>query len=623
MFKKTVGQYAVRQYSIWIATLYCFCCFSTVFAAPTSQQSVLVLSPDMINVPYLYDFSSAFKAQINKGRLEPVIVYTENLDLSHFYQSDYKMRLGQWLKEKYRYKKIDAVVVIGHTALNYLLNDEKPIWPNVPVLFTLASDVEIEKIHLPANVSGKTIRADFADIVSLAKSVLPSTEHIVLVGNVPSLDIYRTYLPTQIARMARQIDIIDLRGKPIEELRQLVSALPKDSVIYFTMLTYDSNQQKNIAHAEALEEIARIANRPILTDDPTTIGHGPLGVTSFDPIKEGKDTAQLVSNVLNGADVSHIRVSNSRYTPLLDWRQLERWGVDKKNLPPESELRFYTPPVWELYRWQILTTVGVITILLGLLIALLIERQRRAKAVEESRQRLAQVAHMNRKITASIYSEMIAHELIQPLAAILSNVEAAQMFLQVDPPSLDLVRQILVNIQRDDLRASDLIKSMRGLLKKSESEVVNIDLHQVIKNVLNFLAGEAKIRNVQLSEVLAPRAFMVSADTAQLQQVIVNLLLNGMDAIDEKGGVLRRISIHTTLSDKSAVLVCIADTGTGFDDNVERVFDSFFTTKPEGLGLGLSITDAIVQAHGGQIWVENGMEGGIVYFKLPLSQNEM
>lgn len=619
---KDVGPCTFQQYWIGIAILYCLC-FSSTAALASSPQSVLVLSPDMINVTYLYDFYSAFKTQLNKGRSESVIVYTENLDLSRFNQDDYRTNLGKWLKEKYRHTKIDVVVVIGHTALNYLLRNEKPLWPDVPVLFTLASDVEITKIHLPTNVTGKTIRADFANIVSLAKSVLPDTRRIALVGNVPSLDIYRTYLPEQIARMSGQIDIVDLRGRPIEELRQLVSALPEDSVIYFTTLTYDSKQQKRIDHAEALEEIAHIANRPILTDDPTTIGHGPLAVTSFDPIKEGKDTAQLVSKVLNGSDISRIRVSNSQYTALLDWRQLERWGVDEKTLPPGSEVRFYTPPVWVLYRWQILTTVAVITILFGLLIALLIERQRRSKAVEESRQRLAQVAHMNRKITASIYSEMIAHELIQPLAAILSNVEAAQMFLQADSPSLDQVRQILVNIQRDDLRASDLIKSMRGLLKKSESEVINIDIHQVIRNVLNFLAGEAKIRHVQLNEVLAPRAFVISANVAQLQQVIVNILLNGMDAIHEKDSFVRRISIHTEISGKNAVLVSIADTGTGFNDNVARVFDSFFTTKPEGMGLGLSITDAIVQAHGGQIWAENATEGGIVRFKLPLSQSEL
>jgi len=377
--------------------------------------------------------------------------------------------------------KIDAIVVVGHTALKYVLNDGKPLWTDTPILFTLASDVEIAKISLPNYVTGKTIRADFSDIVKMAKSILPDTQSIALVGNDPTIDIYRTYLPAQIARMSDQIKIIDLRGKPLADLRNSVSTLPDDSVIYFTILTYDSAQKKSIAHTEALEEIARIANRPVLTDDPTAIGLGPLGVTSFDPKIQGKETAQLLNQVLNGSDISQIAASSSAYTPLLDWRQLERWGIKENALPKNSELRFYTAPVWKTYRWQILSTLIVITTLLMLLLTLLIERQRRAKAVEVSHQRLVQIAHMNRKFTASMYSEVIAHELIQPLAAILSNVEAAQMFLQSETPNLELVQQTLSNIRRDDMRASDLIKSMRSFLNKAESKVTQVDIHHIIK----------------------------------------------------------------------------------------------------------------------------------------------
>ncbi|QJQ04757.1 HAMP domain-containing histidine kinase [Undibacterium piscinae] len=266
----------------------------------------------------------------------------------------------------------------------------------------------------------------------------------------------------------------------------------------------------------------------------------------------------------------------------------------------------------------------VITLLLALLGALLIERKRRSAAVDESRHRLAQIAFMNRKITATVYSEAIAHELIQPLAAILSNAEAAQLFLNQSPPQLEMVQEILANIKRDNLRAGDLIKSMRGLLTKSESKAeakeTRVNINEMVQKVLNFLAGEAKMRHVHLIEELTPVILFVTADPVQLQQVMVNLILNALDAIDEHDGARRCISVITALNDANNVQVSVLDSGAGFNENIERVFDSFFTTKAKGMGLGLAITEAIVQAHGGRIWAENAADGGVVRFTLPLSE---
>jgi signal transduction histidine kinase len=138
--------------------------------------------------------------------------------------------------------------------------------------------------------------------------------------------------------------------------------------------------------------------------------------------------------------------------------------------------------------------------------------------------------------------------------------------------------------------------------------------------VLVFLAGEAKIRQVQLIESLTPVTLIVIADAIQLQQVMVNLILNALDSIDEADGAQRCISIFTVVHEINKVQVSVADTGVGFDENIERVFDSFFTTKEKGMGLGLAITEAIVQAHGGRIWAENSLDGGVVHFSLPLSK---
>ncbi len=254
-------------------------------------------------------------------------------------------------------------------------------------------------------------------------------------------------------------------------------------------------------------------------------------------------------------------------------------------------------------------------------LSLLSERQHRDLAERESRLRLSEIAHMNRNASATVYCAALVHELNQPLAAIMSNADAAELFLRMEPPALADVADILADIRRDDLRASELILQMRDLLKKSETAAVQLNLNEVVRVTALLLAGEAKMRKMELVLELAGPALPVLADRIQLQQVMINLTLNGMDAMAELApSGQRRIVIHTSLAPCEQVQVVVRDYGSGFQGNLERVFESFFTTKPKGMGLGLSIAAAIVRDHGGQIWAENCAAGGAqVGFRLPLS----
>ncbi|KQV80660.1 hypothetical protein ASD15_12030 [Massilia sp. Root351] len=246
----------------------------------------------------------------------------------------------------------------------------------------------------------------------------------------------------------------------------------------------------------------------------------------------------------------------------------------------------------------------------------------------ESRQRLAEIAHMNRNASASVYCAALVHELNQPLAAIMSNAEAAELFLKMDPPALADVEEILGDIRRDDRRASELIQRMREMLKKSDPVAQRLDLNEAMAQVAALLGSEARMRRVQLHTEPAPLPLMVSADPVQLQQILINLVLNGMDAMGEppQGGAAaaparpRRITLCARRRDAAMAEVQVSDHGCGFGGNRERLFESFFTTKAHGMGLGLSIAAAIVQAHGGRIWADNNPGGGAtVGFALPLA----
>jgi signal transduction histidine kinase len=246
----------------------------------------------------------------------------------------------------------------------------------------------------------------------------------------------------------------------------------------------------------------------------------------------------------------------------------------------------------------------------------------------ESRQRLAEIAHMNRNASASVYCAALVHELNQPLAAIMSNAEAAELFMQMTPPALADVEEILGDIKRDDRRASELIQRMRELLKKSDPVAQRLDLNEAMGQVAALLGSEARTRCVQLCTDPSPAPLVVAADPVQLQQILINLVLNGMDAMDaapqatgSDGAAARprQITLCTRRRDDAMAELRVSDRGCGFGANQERLFESFFTTKPHGMGLGLSIAAAIVQAHGGRIWAENNPGGGAtVAFALPL-----
>lgn len=251
-------------------------------------------------------------------------------------------------------------------------------------------------------------------------------------------------------------------------------------------------------------------------------------------------------------------------------------------------------------------------------LALHAERAQRDTAEQEAQRRLAEIAHMNRNASATVYCAALVHELNQPLAAILSNAEAAELILKMDPPQLGEVADIVGDIRRDDLRASELIQRMRAMLRKSEVQAVEIDLNALVRSTVDLLGAEARMRSIELAAALDAAPLQVAADPVQLQQVMVNLLLNGMDAMAGVEGA-RVIEIRTASTAAGEAEVQVRDQGCGFSGNLDQAFKSFFSTKQQGMGLGLSISSGIVATFGGRAWArDNPDRGATVSFTIPL-----
>jgi signal transduction histidine kinase len=247
----------------------------------------------------------------------------------------------------------------------------------------------------------------------------------------------------------------------------------------------------------------------------------------------------------------------------------------------------------------------------------------RKRAEIEARRNLDEIAHLNRVAAMGELTASVAHEINQPLTAILSNAQAACRFLNGKSSNLAEVRECLTDIIADDNRAGEVIKRLRVLLKKGEFQASVVDLNEVVRDVIRLVGHHALLRNA--SVVFEPFADLspVLGDRIQLYQVALNLIVNGLSAAAEQVAHDRWLLVRTGGSDSGIVELTVEDSGNGIaESDLSRIFEPFFTTKPEGLGMGLSISRSIVQAHGGRLWAENSAGGGAIFrCVLPVAQH--
>jgi PAS domain S-box-containing protein len=238
---------------------------------------------------------------------------------------------------------------------------------------------------------------------------------------------------------------------------------------------------------------------------------------------------------------------------------------------------------------------------------------------KHAEQAMQSLAHAERLALVGELTGSIAHEINQPLCAILSNADAAELVLRSPSPSLDLVREILADIRKDDLRASEVIQRIRALLRKREFIMAPLDIDSVADEVVKLILPDARRRHVALETEFGSGLPAVRADRVHLQQVLLNLLINGMDAMQDMPDRERRITVRTRSDGGRSVEVSVSDTGRGIPaEGLGKVFESFYTTKEHGMGLGLAIARSIIELHDGRIWARSEPGGGATFsFSLP------
>lgn len=583
-------------------------------------RSILVLNESAMVGPFYRAAYDALRSKLYAHSSLPTSIFLEHLERERFGDERHEQILKAYLQSKYRDQPLGAIVALGFAALDFVLRQQTEMWSGVPVIFVMVDETALRQLSLPPNVTGRTARVKFRDLVTAAHVVQPNLQRLAIVGDSWETQTAFRHFKDEIPASSAQMEIIDLMGLPMRELRRRVAVLPENTVVVYTSI-FSDGEGISYPPVEALGYLSQSANSPIVVPAETFVGKGGIGGYVLTPAAIGEEAAELVLRILGGESPSAIPISEGDVVrPIFDWRQLRRWGVGESQLPEGSEVRFREPTAWERYRWQLIAILAALLAQSAIISWLLIERRRRRTAEVMARARLSEVIHLNRTAEAGALSVSFAHELSQPLEAIALNAASVDHLLETNPPDLVRAKMSLVDLRQANEHAAQIIHGLKKLLKRNEPQQQDFDLNEAIADAVRMLSPEAAKRRITLyAEGIRQRA-PVRADRIHVQQVILNLAGNAMDAMVDTPAGNRAIIIRMALVGNSEVEVSVNDCGTGIPEHkLCGIFETFYTTKKHGTGLGLSIARTIVETYGGKLWAENRPEGGAVFrFTLPL-----
>jgi signal transduction histidine kinase len=591
-----------------------------------ATRHIVLLFDERVELPGLSLIEAELVRTLGSNSNEAIEVYREAMDLSRFNSTSYKTTLRDFLRTKYADKKIDVAIAIMAPALEFLLANGSLIFPGTPIVFGGLDKRQLGTGPLPPNVYGILIERNFAPTLELALRLHPEAENVVVVSGSSEFDSgLLSDAQEEFRPYADRVSFTYLSELPLKQVLERVSHLPARSIVLFITMFRDGIGEPFVSH-DIVERVSSASSVPVYGFLDQYLGRGIVGGSLYSSSAVGAEAAKMALQLLTGATPPQKFVEVFSNKVAFDWRQTQRWGISESRLPPGSEVLFREPTVWQRYSWQIALITAVILLQSGLILALLREHRRRQLAEVQSRQRMAELAHVNRFATAGELTASIAHEINQPLGSILTNAETAQEILESQSPDIaerpDIVelKDIVNDILQDDRRASEVIRRMRSLLKKAPFEQKQFDLNEVVQQTIRFLSALAVGRKFEMVSVITPDALPIRGDHVQLQQVILNLVMNGIEAMKDTPSENRIISIRTSRVEKFAEL-SVSDRGPGIpEDKLKEVFEPFFTSKVEGMGMGLSIARTIIEAHNGKIWAKNRDHGGASFrIRLPVS----
>lgn len=588
-------------------------------------QPALAVAPKRVlliynSVGYQELVARNIRTELQQRSPEPLEIYSAPFAAASAADEAVTIRYADYLGALLQGQRLDLALTVGSPATNFFRQYGRQLFPSAPMLAIL------EESRVPSNLETNEIVATGSlDLVGAVENILrllPQTTNVlVVIGNSPLEQYWQARQRAAFQAYAGRVSFSWLNDLSFEEILRHSATLSSGSAILFNSLFGDALGVAYDDH-EVVSRLHAVAKAPIFTFDDSDFGQGIVGGHGPSTEEVSRDYASVALRILRG-DVLGGAVIPGAGTgqPKFDWREMQRWGIDESRLPPESTIYYRDPTAWQRYRWQIMTTAAALLVQTLLILGLFYERHRRRHAEATSRQHMSELAHMSRIAVAGELSASIAHEVKQPLAAIAASGSAGLRWLARATPDLVNARASFERVVKAAQHAGDVIDTIRSMFKKSDGERLALDPNTLIEDVLTVLRGDLRRRGISVEAHLRAGLPQIVGNRVQLQQVVLNLIVNAAEAMDSVTDRARVLKLTSDQQERSSVLIIVEDTGPGMEPkNIERIFEPFYTTKPDGMGMGLAICRSIVESHGGHMSAVLGRSGGLaMQISMPVS----
>jgi signal transduction histidine kinase len=584
---------------------------------PTDAAQVLVITGTDPYLPAFVAIDAAMRGTVAKHRQAPVNWLYESLDTLRF-SSRPDQQLAEVLARKYDGVRIDAIVLVTEPAVEFYLRHGARYWPDTPAVYNFVAAQYARQLPVDARLTGVPAEVDFAQTLRIALSLQPAARRaLVIAGSAPWDQTLLAGARRALAAHADHLTVEVLSGQAPDAVAARLAQQSPDTIVLYVGLLADASGMAYVPR-DVLARLSAVSPAPIYGPFESYMGSGIAAgaVESFHA--RGERMSALVLRAID-AGAASLPAEPLPSHCVADARQLKRFGLDPRRLPAGCEVRFVELTFLQRYWWQSLLVALALVGQTLLIVSLLLQGRRRRAAELNLAAHRVQLLHASRLAVAGELTASIAHEINQPLGAILSNADAAEMLVQSGQIQREELLQILADIRRDDLRASEVIKRLRTLLARHEVERRRFSLNKAVEDAAAILRAETRRRDATVDYAMDARRADVMGDPVQIQQVIINLILNAFDAGAGLPSERRRVRVETSDTPRGVQLT-VRDSGAGIaTGDLPRLFDPFFSTKSSGMGLGLSIVRSIVEAHGGTITAASNAIGAEFSVTLPVA----
>jgi signal transduction histidine kinase len=604
-----------RLARIWLAGIVLLFALDTAMAQP---RRVLLLHSFGPHFSPWNAISGRFREELIRQSPYAIQLYEASLQNERFGRPQDQGPFISYLHALFDREGLDLIVAMGAPAARFILQHRQLLFPPVPLLITGADERTFNDSDFTSNDTSVSTGWDQGLQIEHILQVLPDTANIALViGDSPLEKFWVEEYRRSFKRFAPRVNFEWLNKLSLEGMVKRVSELPPHSAVLYGTVRVDA-QGVPQEEDRVLSRLRESTNAPIFSYIGSNFGHGIVGGPMLSTQELAHRSTVAAIRILSGETAGNVKTPPLGLSEAIyDWRELQRWNISDANLPPGSTIYFRNPTAWEQYRFQIVAVLGAILAQSALISWLLVERRRRRTAEAATRQTMSDLQYVNRLAIAGELSASIAHEVNQPLMAIVSTASAGIRWLAATPSDPNRAERAFKKIIEAGHHASDVIVSVRAMFKRGTEEHRPVQINQLTRNALSLKRHEIEKHDVSLTLELNERLPVILGDRVQLLQVILNLITNAIEAMGTAR--TRTLRIKSELDKSADVLVSLEDSGIGIDQQtVDHIFDPLFSTKPQGLGIGLSICRSIIESHGGCLSVVSVVGHGSTFFiKLP------